>query len=421
MLKGMENSFIKKVGYLFSGNMVVALLPAICSPILTRLYTPHQFGLLGIYSIAVLVLSTVATLSYENSIILPSEEKKALHLLFLSCSISLLTSGLIILLLWAFRRQVYDLLGFEPSNYIYIVPISVFATATNNSFAIWFIRLTKFKLLSLLKATQAIITIVLSIIVGKYFKGIEYGLIIGALSGTLLLFLLNLIIVQKAFLTSFSLDLKCLKNIAIRHIDFPKYTLPQTILDSLRNSGLILLVPSLYSTAILGQFSLSNRTFQAPISMLGGAFGQALFQEAATLHNSAKPIFPLLRKVVILLFTISIVPFICMLIWAPDIFKYVFGDEWKVAGEYSQILCPWMFLTLISSTISRIPLILNKQKQFLYFGILYTSVILTSFFIGGHILKQSFQTTLTMVSLSASIVLGPTIYWILRTSKKDHK
>ncbi len=176
-----------------------------------------------------------------------------------------------------------------------------------------------------------------------------------------------------------NLQLKSILKTARQYNAFPKYNLPQTTMDSLRNSGILLLIPNLYSVHTLGQFSLSNRIFQVPISMLGGAFGQALYQEAATKYNNHESIYPLLKKVCLLLFSIAIIPFIVVAIWGADIFGVIFGKEWQEAGIYVMILSPWMLISLISSTISRIPSIMRKQRTFLFFGIAYTGVVLASF------------------------------------------
>ena len=71
------------------------------------------------------------------------------------------------------------------------------------------------------------------------------------------------------------------------------------------------------------------------------------------------------------------------------IVPFVFGAEWITSGEYVQILTPWLFLVFITSPISKLFLVLEKQKESLYFNILLFILRLTSLFIGGVMFKDA--------------------------------
>src|SRR5256885_1681846 len=65
---------------LLSGTTLAQVIPALASPIITRLYRPPDVGA-SAFVVAVLgVLTPVACLRYDLAIMLPEEDKEATHL-----------------------------------------------------------------------------------------------------------------------------------------------------------------------------------------------------------------------------------------------------------------------------------------------------------------------------------------------------
>ena len=57
------STFFRNVATLVSGSALAQLVGLACAPILTRLYTPEDFGLLGIFMAVSAVAATIATLT----------------------------------------------------------------------------------------------------------------------------------------------------------------------------------------------------------------------------------------------------------------------------------------------------------------------------------------------------------------------
>ena len=64
-----------------------------------------------------------------------------------------------------------------------------------------------------------------------------------------------------------------------------------------------------------------------------------------------------------------------------ELFVFVFGDNWTIAGEYAQILAPMLFLRFVSSPLSFMFYIGEKQKLNLLMQTVLLIMILSSFFI----------------------------------------
>jgi len=83
------------------------------------------------------------------------------------------------------------------------------------------------------------------------------------------------------------------------------------------------------------------------------------------------------------LLSIIIIPVLVIFIWGPELFSFVFGKEWVVAGEYAG----WMFLW-VAFGFSNVPgmilyNIFEKQKQFLFMNSILLLFRSISLFCGG--------------------------------------
>ena len=78
-----KSEFFKNVLILASGRGLAMIIPFIIAPILSRLYTPEDFGVLAIYIMCVQVLSSIAAFTYEYAIILPLKNKDVFSLIYL--------------------------------------------------------------------------------------------------------------------------------------------------------------------------------------------------------------------------------------------------------------------------------------------------------------------------------------------------
>ncbi|MDN5539770.1 MAG: oligosaccharide flippase family protein, partial [Comamonas sp.] len=85
-----KSDFARSVLTLLTGTAFAQAIPLIISPVLTRLYSPDEFGAYALYTAIVSVLVVVATGQYENAVLLP---KKELHAFSLVALAGMLTAG----------------------------------------------------------------------------------------------------------------------------------------------------------------------------------------------------------------------------------------------------------------------------------------------------------------------------------------
>ena len=101
--------------------------------------------------------------------------------------------------------------------------------------------------------------------------------------------------------------------------------------------------------------------------------------------------------------------------FATDLISIIFGNTWREVGIYIKILLPWVLINFISSPISTIPLILNKQKQFLYVGLGY-NILIPGIFILSTLFSNDIINIFWAISITGSLYLLGIILWIRKIS-----
>jgi len=103
-------------------------------PVLSRLYSPEDFGVFALYMAIATTLSFFATAGLEHAVILPRETRDALGLLLVIFLVGLAASLALFVAAWLFNDEITKLLGApELGPWLYFIPLSVLLTASSKS------------------------------------------------------------------------------------------------------------------------------------------------------------------------------------------------------------------------------------------------------------------------------------------------
>jgi len=365
-----------------SGTIVSQAIPIAMSPILTRLFSPKDFGVFALFISISTILSVVATGRYELAILLPLSEDEAFHIMLLSMLISIVFSLFLLTIILIFNHDITILLGnSQISFWLYFIPVSVLFVGVYQGLNYWLNRKKKYQPMAISRVAQSGTTAISNI--GSGFTGIiENGLIVGTLlgQGVAVLFLF-----RKARLTFPAPNInisrfKALSNVAIMYNKFPKFDIPSSLLNVSSHQLLHVMFNTFFNATISGYFYLTQRILGAPVSIVSSAILDVFKEEAAreySQYKSARKSYLFTLKKLVLL---GLVPSIILYIYSVDIFTFVFGNEWKVAGEYASIMAPMLFIQFVSSPLSFMFYIGEKQEWNLYLQGLLAIMILLSFY-----------------------------------------
>ena len=408
-----DSVFYKNILILLKGSVLAQLIPLIISPFITRLFSPKELGILALFSSISVILGSVVNGRYEQALVLVKTENEAKHLTILSLLISLVVSFILFLFFIFFQPHLLNFFN-EPdlSFWIYLIPVVVFSIGAYNTLNYYELRKKNFKNIanSEIYRSTSFATIQLSF---PLLKSGLFGLIIGKIISSLIapFYLWK---VSKFEIVKVNTSL--LLILAKRFIDFPKYTNLSILLNNLSVNTINLLIPVLYSTSLLGLYSLMYKVLAAPFAFLGNTINQVFLEEVVRQKNELGQAYKLTKRMVIQLTLVSILFFGGAFFIIEDLFAFVFGEDWRMSGVYAKYLIPFFMFKFIASPLTSIHTAFEKQK--LSFNLqLIMFVLSMGSLLYAHIKLWGFEQYLLLFSVVMSIFYVCRVIIILNIAK----
>ena len=253
-------------------------------PVLTRLFTPDEFGVLTVFVTLVTVLGTVSSGRYEDALMLPEEDEEAVGLLALALAlttgVALLTALVLLgLPLWT------DLLGGPAMRPAFLLlPPAVALAGWSLALETWHTRRHRFRPVSASRALQSGSVVAIQLAAGIAAVGAA-GLVAGAVAG----FAVSVLWLGVTFLAAegerLRVRLGALPALARRYARFPLFSAPAALLNVLASRAPVLLLAAFFTPGTVGQFGIAFGTLVLPLGLLTGAVGQVFFVQAAEAHR----------------------------------------------------------------------------------------------------------------------------------------
>lgn len=406
-----NSPFIKNVLTLAGGTGFAQIISIFTAPIVTRIYTPSDYGILGLYMMVTGLSASLATLQYNNAVIIEKDDIEAKNGVGLIIIIAAALSVFLFFILLIFKYKIALLLNSpELENWLLFAPLSIFINAWSAAFMAWANRTKSFKLMSTNRIIAAILVPIISISLGLLIKG-PTGLIIGLLFGQTLaaLLLSNYFIRKQGF--RFSFNKVGIKTVASKHRNFPIYSLPAEFINNFVNQIPILMLGKYFGSASVGHFNLSNRMLGMPVGLLSGSVSEVFRQRASEDYKNNGSCEQIFLKTFKTLFLISIIPFTIIFFFGPQLFTTIFGNQWVEAGIFSKIMAPMFFLRFTISPLTYLFYIANKQKEDFFGHIFLLIIVFISFPISSLFTNNSVY-FLINYSIAYGIVY---LYYLIRS------
>jgi O-antigen/teichoic acid export membrane protein len=399
---------------LMAGTTLSQAIPIAIMPVLTRIYTPEDFGLYAIYGAIITILGTIASGRYELAILLPEKDEDAINIFALGILITIIMVLITSILIIICNSYFILLLNNQDMKYwLYFVPISVFIIGCQNLLLYFNNRLKNYKVLS----KSFIIKSSTSAVVQSLFGFIKQG-VTGLISGQLLSQFISdvwlLIIMYKSKIKISSINRKKIIEVAKRYRDFPKYSILAILANKLTNQLSNIVIFTVYSVTILGLYSHVQRVLGLPSALIGSSIGRIFFYEANKEKQQSGKSIKTLKKTIRKLLIIGIPIFGVLFFIVEDLFAFVFGEPWRMAGQYAQIAIPYFFIQFVVSSISSVDTIMEKQNLDLIFNVLLLVISLIVVVISSN---YTFKIFLINWTISISLIYSGYGYLLIMMSK----
>ena len=379
------------------------IVPIAFYPLLTRLFSPADFGIYATVASITAILSVLASGKYDSVILITDTKRKAAVVIWLILIISF-SILLLFELIFYFSSDLITKIFDVPSlkYWILIAPPTAFLIIIYACYNEWCVKNKYFINLSINKITNTSSMTISQSLFGwiKIFSG---GLIVGNFLGRIITATVCVSYAIKKDKEAFAIpSFKQIKWSANRYISAPKFILPAQLLNVVGGELPVLLMVTAFSATQIGYFAMAISVLALPASLISLAVRDTFRKQANDIYKASGNCFSLYKKTLSVMAIISILGFSLFYFTAPQLFSIVLGEEWVTAGEYAQILVPIVAISFVSETASSMFIIAEKMKLLLWWQIIYFMTTLISLLIGVFVFKD-IKITLLCFMLGRSI------------------
>ena len=376
-------AFFSNVLKLVSGSIIAQILGILLIPVITRIYSPDDFGVYQLFLSISGILIAFSCLSYQLAIMLPREDEESANLValcFILVTIISIVSGSIFIIFSDWIAQILNTP--EISQYLIFLPLIVFLNGIFLAMTYWITRRKRFGINATAQIVNSFSSKVVQIAVGLYSASST-----GLIAGSVVSGIASLAVLFKQIKDDLPIFRKVtpknIRSLAIRYKKFPLFTSWSTGANTISTQIAPLLLAYYFSPEVVGYYAIASMVVFLPMGIIGSATSQVFFQKASDEKNRTGSVTNIVREIQPRLISIGMFPMFILMIMGADLFSFVLGSQWSVSGQYAAILAPWLLFVFIASPLTTIFAVLEKQVLDLTFNILILVSRIVSLVIGG--------------------------------------
>jgi len=356
-----KSNYLKNILKMISGATLAQSITILVTPLLSRLYTPDQFGDYALYLAFVNILTVIITLRYEHAIFIPKEDRAAFEILLATIYIVFMLTIIILTLLLFLGNKIIVSVFPNLAGWTLYMPFSIFFFSVYNIFNNWHNRKLRYN--NIIRGMLLrIILINLILILGGILSLGSIVFLYANLLGQVFEVVYFLFIILKLDNENIRIiSFRKFRYILIRYINFPKFALFSELTNNLTAQSPALLFGKYFGEQIVGFFTLTQRVLGLPVKLISKSTLEVFKARASYDYYNKGTCRPVLLNTLKVLTIIAILPSIIFFLYAPDIFVFVFGANWHEAGVYAKYLSPYFFMQFIVSPFGYILYIVEKQ------------------------------------------------------------
>lgn len=378
---------------MMSGSALAQVTGYALAPVISRLFTAADFGVLGTFGAMLGVATAFVTLDYSQAVMLPSRSEEAGEVFVLSCLVTVAVSAGMAGLILVKPEWLQGVLRTDHSWLAWLLVLATLGGGLSASFQAWCVRLKSFRTTSAGQAVRGLSSNGFQVVLGLLHTGAP-GLILSSVVGEVCACMVLFRAVRhdlRGFVAS--VRWKSLRRSALEYRDFPAYSATQNLLNALSIGLPVLLLTQFYGIAVAGAYAFGMRLLNAPMSLISGALRQVLFQKAGETQHAGRSLLPLFLQTTLSLFAIGFLPALTLGLVAPRLFAWIFGSEWLLAGELARYLVFWLLFTFCNVPAVLVARLIRMQRTVFFYNLALLAARLLTLVAGGWYLS-ALQTVL---------------------------
>lgn len=399
--KLLRGRFARRLTLLSGGTFLGQAILMLSSPLLTRLYTPTEFGALAVFTALTSMLAGIMALRYEFAVPVCRDTDDALAVVAVGGLVVTLLSLLLALVVLIAGKPFADQIGLEGfEQLIWLLPPLLWLWGLSLPLSGWSIRQGSFRLNAASSlgqfASQAVAQLGLGVAGGG-----AGALVVGYTMGPVARFALLWPALSRGDRARMRrLSLAHMWKVAREHWRYPVFSSSSSLLQSASQMLPAVFVAALYGPAAAGLFGLTQRIMGAPVRMLGEAASQVFLSEIARVEGPA--LYRLFTRTALAFLGAGLLGSLPLILAGPSLFALVFGEPWRAGGTLVQLLVPIYLARFVVVPVSQTLNVMGKQHLHLTASILNMLALGGSFGLGA-VLDLPMNTTILLYSAGSTV------------------
>lgn len=394
------------VAAIMAGTLAGQGLALAAAPLLSRLYSPEEFGTFAVLSAIAMTLGAITTLRFDAAVPLPDSDDEARALVGLSFVATLAWTVLLLGSYPMWSRPTLRLLDDDRlSGLLLAVPLVAASFGLFRTLNQWALRQGRFSATARRNAVQAATTVGIQVTAGAC--GASSGGLLGGLGG-------GQAIGAVSMLPGSGLrgpTRRAMGSAAVRFRRFPLLLTPSALANTAGVYAPLLLVAAFYGPVAAGLLGFAQRILAVPVTLVGQAVAQVYLSELARSRREGggreRAYFRIATK---RLCMASAPGAIVLLVAGPLVFGFVFGREWTASGQLAQALAISLGAQLVASPLSQTLVVFERVRLQLGWDLMRLCLTCGAVVI-AHQLGAGL--TLTVWALSSATSAAYVLSWIL--------
>jgi O-antigen/teichoic acid export membrane protein len=340
---------------LAGGAGLSQVIVVLATPLLTRLFSPYEFGEFALFASLYALLVGVATLKFEQALVLPGDDETSLGLARLTLACSAI-GALVALAGLVLADRAWQALAW----YQFILPAALFLGALVSVAQQWCLRVRDYGPIAASGIAGALANV--GSVLLLYAAGWRDGaLILGYVAG-LVVTAVYLWRGRGALLASIVRSSRSPWPLFAEYRQFPAHVLPGALATAIAGSGMPIVVTHYAGAAAAGLYAIANRLLALPAILVGNAVQSVFYSELGTRLNAGQDVRGFFLRTLGALAGLAL-PGFALLWWlSPWLFRWVFGPDFVEAGHYARYLCIGVAAAFIAIPLAPVFIALRRTR-----------------------------------------------------------
>ncbi|MDN5881951.1 MAG: oligosaccharide flippase family protein [Nitrosospira sp.] len=408
-----KSRIVRSVAMLAGGTAMGQIIMICAMPIVTRLYSPAQIGVISLFLAFFGFWVVTLSLRYEYALLIARDDAESHVVHRIAVTIVVVMSMLGLPVLWALQRTNSLGFGLLP-DWAPFVAVPIFlGYGFFMVYRSWALRAGMVGAITKASIARSGANAGTQVALGAVGLGVT-GLFAAQLAASWAPMLKLARGVSKHFAASkpASMGGGDLLRAARKFAKFPFLETPSAWIDQLGLTLPLPMVATLHGATAAGWFGLARMVASVPNSQIGRAIADVFQMEFAKAVLAGDKVFArgLFYKFLRKLALIGLLPLAGMMALGPWAVPWVFGNTWSEAGFAIAAIAPWMYAALVIGSLSRALSVLQAQEyKFIYDTC--AVLLLVAAFLASRMWNYSFFDTILAISFAG--FLGYVIYGVL--------